>query len=216
MSVDEGRAAVATPQAITNRHFPARIPGETAWSSVRSTQRRGQEQLIEWCHHTFNPWIGCQKVSEGCDLCYAERMNKFYKWNGGEWGPHAPRKRTSDAYWLQPLRWAKQAGDQRPRVFCASLADWLDNQAPQEWRVELAATIAATPELDWLLLTKRIENFDRLAPCVAAASGTQERLDRHDVREPGALHSTLALSLSHPCSHPLHQLRAGARPAAAR
>src|SRR5262249_31253351 len=120
----------------------------------------GKNSTIEWCDHTFNPWIGCQKVSEGCDLCYAERMNKFYKWNGGEWGPHAPRKRTSDRYWLQPLQWAKQAGDLRPRTFCSSLADWLDNQAPQEWRVDLAATIAATPELDWLLLTKRIENFD--------------------------------------------------------
>jgi protein gp37 len=124
----------------------------------------GKNSTIEWCDHTFNPWIGCQKVSEGCDLCYAERMNKLYKWNGGEWGPHAPRKRTSHGYWLQPLRWAKQAGDRRPRVFCSSLADWLDNQVPQEWRGDLAATIAATPELDWLLLTKRIENFNRLAP----------------------------------------------------
>lgn len=49
-------------------------------------------------------------------------------------------------------------------MFCASLADWLDNQVPQQWRVDLAHLIAATPELDWLLLTKRIENFAKLSP----------------------------------------------------
>jgi protein gp37 len=91
-------------------------------------------------------------------------MNRYYKWNGGEWGPHAPRTRTSSSYWRQPSRWARHTEGHRPRVFCASLADWLDNQVPQEWRLDLAKTIAATPQLDWMLLTKRIENFDRLAP----------------------------------------------------
>ena len=66
---------------------------------------------------------------------------------------HGDRLRTSEANWKQPPRWAKAArgSGERPRVFCASLADWLDNKAPQEWRVDLAALIAATPELDWLL-----------------------------------------------------------------
>ncbi len=54
-----------------------------------------ENSKIEWCDHTFNPWIGCQKVSPGCDHCYAERQNVYRKWNGGTWGPHAPRKRTS-------------------------------------------------------------------------------------------------------------------------
>ena len=49
-------------------------------------------------------------------------------------------------------------------MFCASLADWLDNQAPREWRSELGRLIEATPELDWLLLTKRPENYEKLAP----------------------------------------------------
>jgi protein gp37 len=63
-----------------------------------------------------------------------------------------------------PLGKGGAGSGERPCVFCASLADWLDNKAPQEWRVDLAALIAATPELDWLLLTKRIENYRRLAP----------------------------------------------------
>jgi protein gp37 len=83
-----------------------------------------------------------------------------------QWGPHGDRLRTSEANWKQPPRWAKAARGtgERPRVFCASLADWLDNKAPQEWRVDLAALIATTPELDWLLLTKRPENYKKLAP----------------------------------------------------
>lgn len=125
-----------------------------------------ENSKIEWTDHTFNPWIGCQKVSPGCDHCYAETQNAFYKWNGGTWGPHAPRKRTSDANWRKPFSWAKaaRASGKRPRVFCASLADWLDNKAPYEWRLDLAMLVEATPELDWLLLTKRPENFENHSP----------------------------------------------------
>lgn len=126
----------------------------------------GANSKIEWTHHTFNPWIGCQKVSAGCDHCYAETQNAFRKWNGGTWGPHAPRKRTSEANWNQPLKWneaAKRDGVRR-RVFCASLADWLDNQVPYAWRLDLAILVHGTQNLDWLLLTKRIENYAEHAP----------------------------------------------------
>lgn len=47
----------------------------------------------------------------------------------------------------------------RPRVFCASLADWLDEEVPAEWLGDLLTLIHKTPNLDWLLLTKRPENF---------------------------------------------------------
>ena len=126
----------------------------------------GENSKIEWTDHTFNPWIGCQKVSAGCDHCYAETQNNFRKWNGGEWGPHAPRKRTSPGYWKQPRLWAMQArtANGRPRVFCASLADVFDNQAPEGARADLWALIRATPELDWLLLTKRPENIAAMLP----------------------------------------------------
>lgn len=135
-----------------------------------------ENSSIEWTDHTFNPWIGCQHVSPGCDHCYAEVYNTRYKWNGGEWGPKAPRKRTSDVNWCKPLSWnskaeianraAKRKGRAivRPKVFCASMADWLDNKAPNEWRSDLADLIVRTPNLDWLLLTKRIENYEKRAP----------------------------------------------------
>lgn len=125
----------------------------------------GDTTKIEWCDATFNPWIGCQKVSPGCDHCYAETlMDKRY--HKVEWGPHGERKRTSAANWRKPRQWAKAAHgiNRRPRVFCASLADVFDNQVPTEWRTDLFDMIAATPELDWLLLTKRPQNFPRMFP----------------------------------------------------
>jgi protein gp37 len=123
----------------------------------------GENSKIEWCDHTFNPWIGCQHVSPGCDHCYAEAMMD-HRYGKVQWGPRGRRKRTSDDNWTKPRRWAKDANGHRPRVFCASLADWLDNQVPREWRSDLGRLIEDTPELDWLLLTKRPENYKKLAP----------------------------------------------------
>ena len=122
---------------------------------------------IEWTDHTFNPWIGCQHVSPGCDHCYAETMMD-HRYHKVEWGPHGKRVRTSEANWRKPLKWNEQAKatGARAKVFCASLADWLDNKVSREWRRDLADVIRATPHLDWLLLTKRIENYNRLAPWV--------------------------------------------------
>lgn len=122
-----------------------------------------QNSKIEWTTHTFNSWIGCQKVSPGCDHCYAEALMAT-RWGKVEWGPHGERKRTSAANWKQPLRWAKaaRAAGRRDRVFSASLGDWLDNQVPTAWRADLLELIDETPELDWLLLTKRPENYQKL------------------------------------------------------
>jgi protein gp37 len=83
-----------------------------------------------------------------------------------QWGPHGERKKTSPELWRQPVRWnARALADGiRRRVFCASLADWLDNKVPPAWRSDLCALIKITPALDWLLLTKRPENFRKLVP----------------------------------------------------
>ena len=120
---------------------------------------------IEWCDHTFNPWEGCQKVGPGCDHCYAETRNaRFAGGTAINWGPGAPRRRTSVSNWELPKRWNAQADafmaqhGRRQRVFCASLADVFDNAADPKWRVDLLQLIADTPNLDWLLLTKRIGN----------------------------------------------------------
>ena len=125
-----------------------------------------EESKIAWTDHTFNPWIGCSHESEGCRNCYAETQNAHYHWNGGAWGPGAPRKITSDDNWRNPVRWdrAAQAHGKRAKVFCASLADVFDPEAPAEARVRLFELILQTPNLDWLLLTKRPKNFDAMLP----------------------------------------------------
>lgn len=121
----------------------------------------GDVTKIEWADRTFNPWEGCQKVGPGCDNCYAETRNARY--GGGvapNWGPGAPRRRTSTSNWAKPRRWDREAAasGQRVFVFCASLADVFDNAVPPEWRADLFQLIRDTPNLTWLLLTKRIGN----------------------------------------------------------
>jgi protein gp37 len=129
----------------------------------------GSESRIEWCDHTFNPWEGCQKVSPGCDHCYAEARNA--RFGGGaavNWGPGAPRRRTSAANWRKPIAWNAShaeflaAHGRRQRVFCSSLADVFDNAVDPAWRADLFEVIERTPNLDWLLLTKRIGNVDAM------------------------------------------------------
>ena len=120
----------------------------------------GKETAISWTDHTFNPWWGCEKVSPGCAHCYAET---FAKRTGNDvWGAAAPRRFFGDKHWAEPLKWnaeAREAGVRR-RVFCASMADWLedrDDLIPHLAR--LLDLIRQTPHLDWLLLTKRPENW---------------------------------------------------------
>lgn len=146
---------------------------------------------IEWCDSTFNPWIGCTRVSPACDDCYAARSTPA-RTLGVVWGPSAERRRTNAENWKHPLRWnakpfyecegcgwrgeddsessrlricmscGTRLARARRRVFCASLADVFDNEVPVQWRRDLFDLIEATPHLDWLLLTKRIGNASRL------------------------------------------------------
>lgn len=123
----------------------------------------GETTKIEWADHTFNPWIGCTKVSPACDNCYAaELMDTRY--GRAKWGAGEARVRTAASNWQQPRRWNKVAerDGTRPFVFCASLADVFDNEVDPEWRADLFELIHDTPRLIWLLLTKRIGNVYRM------------------------------------------------------
>ena len=156
---------------------------------------------IEWTDHTFNPWIGCQHVSPGCDHCYAEAQNAFRKWNGGTWGPHAPRKRTSEENWKNPVKWNAEAREfkrelgHRPRVFCASLADVFDNQVPPEWRRDLFVLIRECRRLDWLLLTKRPQNILKMLP---SDWGISQRVAWDDCRKSDVFRSAVETSSNIP------------------
>lgn len=120
----------------------------------------GEISKIAWTDGTFNPWQGCTKVSPGCLNCYAEARDKRFT-GGIHWGKGAPRLLTGKNTWREPVRWNEKAEKDgvRKRVFCASLADWLDAEVPIEWLARLLCLIRDTPHLDWLLLTKRPELF---------------------------------------------------------
>lgn len=164
----------------------------------------GDTTEITWCDKTFNPWIGCTKVSPACDHCYAEAWdNRGLQGGPSRWGPHADRTRTKT--WGNPVKWNKQAvlSGERPRVFCASLADVFDNHKSilPDWRVELWALIKSTPNLDWLLLTKRPQNIKKMLPgdwgngyhnvWLGTTAENQEEFDRrkpHLVAVPAVVH----------------------------
>jgi protein gp37 len=199
---------------------------------------------IGWCTHTHNPWRGCTKVGDDCANCYAEDLAKRFPDTLGAWGPGGRRVVAAEDYWAQPYKWNRDAEEkylrwrhecgvvddarklgheapmparpERPRVFCASLCDvleeWANEGRPRpvvdtqgrllevgeefygaagapdcRWwratakavtgrkatmehaRLRLFDTILRTPHLNWLLLTKRPQNFKA---CLDGASGT--------------------------------------------
>ncbi len=115
---------------------------------------------IEWADFSFNPWIGCSKVSPACDNCYAE-VNTAARVKGVVWGPGQERFRTKNgSTGKDPLKWNRAAAEagRMDSVFCLSLGDVWDNEVPDQWRADLFEIIEKTPNLMWLLLSKRIGN----------------------------------------------------------
>lgn len=125
----------------------------------------GETTAIGWTDHTFNPWWGCVKVSPACNNCYAEA---FAKRTGNDvWGKTADRRFFGEKHWNEPLKWARKAEAEgvRRRVFCASMADvFEDRRDLDDARAQLWDLIGVCHSLDWLLLTKRPENVERLVP----------------------------------------------------
>lgn len=136
---------------------------------------------IEWADHTFNPWMGCTKVSPACDNCYAAEMMDT-RYGRVRWGAGEARVRTAPSNWAKPRKWNRDTPG--AFVFCASLADVFDNEIDPSWRYDLFQLIHATPNLVWLLLTKRIGNVMRMVEtlpsncAIGATMANQEEYDR--------------------------------------
>lgn len=125
----------------------------------------GEDSKIEWTDHTFNPWLGCEKVSPGCDHCYAEVGSRRLGAQHGLKLWEGDRYRTGDGYWTKPLAWNRKAAAAgvRAKVFCASHADvFEDREDHRPARARLAGVVRETPWLDWLFVTKRPQNANRL------------------------------------------------------
>lgn len=125
----------------------------------------GKETGIQWTDHSWSPWRGCHKVSPGCDNCYAEAMSVRNPSVLGTWGEHGLRPAAAEAYWRAPLAWDRKAdllpmGSQTPRVFLGSLMDFCELRPDLvNLRRRVWYTISQCPNLDWLILTKRPQNF---------------------------------------------------------
>ena len=140
----------------------------------------GKDTRVEWAHHTFNPWWGCTRESEACRNCYAATFaNRLgYSADGTKglslWGPTARRRFFEERHWMQAFRWDRQAAaaGERHRVFCGSMCDVFENLAPDHpdrpallaAQRRLFGLIMETPNLDWLLLTKRPQNIGVMVP----------------------------------------------------
>lgn len=124
----------------------------------------GETTNISWCDATFNPFWGCTKVSAGCDNCYAEAFDA--RWGEAHWGKGVPRREFGDAHWNEPLAWNRkaEAAGKPLKVFCGSMCDVMDDEAPAGARERLWDLIDNTPHLIWQLLTKRPQRYRRYLP----------------------------------------------------
>ena len=119
---------------------------------------------IEWADSGWSPWLGCTKISSGCEECYAEK-----KTHGKGWG-NQPRIRTTLDYWRQPLLWNadgprfQREHGHRQRVFGGHMCDWFDNQVDPQRRIDAWKLTRETPNLDWLIPTKRPQNIAKMLP----------------------------------------------------
>jgi protein gp37 len=121
---------------------------------------------IAWTDHTLNFWWGCQKVSPGCQHCYAETFSK--RVGKDIWGPAqiTERWRTKNP-WRDIFKWDKEAGNQgvRRKVFVQSMSDFFeDHSQVVPWRVEACQILESLKNLDVQLLTKRPENVLLMTP----------------------------------------------------
>ncbi|MER5337856.1 phage Gp37/Gp68 family protein [Micromonospora sp. NPDC002717] len=128
----------------------------------------GDRSAIEWTEATWNPTTGCDRVSRGCDNCYALTLAKRLKAMGQPRYQRDGDPRTSgpgfgltlhpDSLSL-PLTW------RRPRlVFVNSMSDLFHAQVPVEFVRQVFEAIAATPQHTYQVLTKRARRLRRLAP----------------------------------------------------
>lgn len=127
---------------------------------------------ISWADFTFNLWEGCSKISPGCRSCYAEAMNKWLR-KGENWGIDAPRKFFKESHYRKPDDWNGQAirEGRQMRVFCGSVMDIAEihpssfvNALMNERRQWFFEHIPQWSHLDFLLLSKRPQNFIELLP----------------------------------------------------
>jgi protein gp37 len=124
-----------------------------------------EETKIAWTDHTFNFWMGCTKVSEGCRHCYAETLTNN-RMGLRVWGPGAPRKAVQGVWAnIRKVNRENLAGRKRTRGFVMSLGDFFEDR-PDVAEIRIAAweIIKAANSIDFQVLTKRPQNIAGMLP----------------------------------------------------
>lgn len=111
---------------------------------------------IEWTEQTWNPIVGCTKVSPGCKHCYAEVMAKRLQAMG------TPGYENGFALRLLPERLTDPVKRQKPTVyFVNSMSDLFHDKVPESYIEQVFGVIAATPQHSYQILTKRAARLAR-------------------------------------------------------
>ena len=121
----------------------------------------GERTGISWTDRTFNPWVGCTKVSPGCTNCFAERIVEVFPMNKGK---GAFRRLEVTQTWHDPIKWnaAAAAKGVHELVFMGSMLDFF-HEGGDQWRDAVWKLVRDTPNLEYQILTKRPE---RIAQCL--------------------------------------------------
>jgi protein gp37 len=122
---------------------------------------------IEWTQATWNPTTGCDRISPGCDHCYALTLAKRLKAMGSPKYQADGHPVTSGPGFAVQTHPAALAVPHRWRtgriVFVDSMSDLLHARVPESFIRDVFAVMAATPRHTYQLLTKRSTRLRRLA-----------------------------------------------------
>lgn len=112
---------------------------------------------IEWTEATWNPVTGCNKVSQGCKNCYAERMAKRLTAMGNPRYTNGFNVTLHHDLLELPYKWKKPR-----KVFVNSMSDLFHEDVPIEFIQKAFKTMRETPHNTYQILTKRSKRLMEL------------------------------------------------------
>lgn len=158
------------------------------------------ESKIEWTDRTWNPIVGCSRVSPGCQHCYAERMAKRLQAMGtrgyegvvNERGQWTGKLNFVESVLAEPLRRKKPT-----MYFVNSMSDLFHENVPNEWIAAIFAVMHACPQHQFQCLTKRP---DRMLKWFEWVSSQYTPMDRARILECSVLrlHAKFGLETQKP------------------
>jgi protein gp37 len=145
-----------------------------------SLSKEDRMSNIEWTEQTWNPTTGCDRISPGCDNCYALTMAKRLKGMGqAKYQTDGDPRTSGPGFGLavhpdvltEPLRWKKPR-----KVFVNSMSDLFHARVPVDFITDVWRTMQATPQHTYQILTKRAARLPRVLDQVHEALDLDEPL----------------------------------------